>query len=287
MEERKRPKWNIGTVVLIALLAYLVIMIVVYLMTDHVSSYMVTFGTLSGNDSYTAMAVRQEEIVKAPADGYVTYYAMESSKASRNDVICTVAGNKSELTTIRLSDSDLSAVRDLVSRFSRSYSPNSFNNVYELKFAVNSSIVNNSDTGKVNGMVSEAPSDGIVSFITDGKEERKAENISADDFANTEEPARSLQTFDKVSAGDPLYKIISGEHWSLIFPLTESQYASLSSRKTVKVRFVKDGNTETGDLNLFDRDGRHFAEVTLYSGMVRYCTDRYLEIELVTNTYTG
>ena len=55
----------------------------------------------------------------------------------------------------------------------------------------------------------------------------------------------------------------------------------------IKVRFEKDGLSENGDLSLFDKDGTHYALVTLYSGMVRYCDDRYLDIELVTNTVSG
>ena len=46
-------------------------------------------------------------------------------------------------------------------------------------------------------------------------------------------------------------------------------------------------NLASGSLTLKDIDGTHYAVVTLYSGMVRYCDDRYLDIELVTNTVTG
>ena len=282
-----RINWNIGTVIFGALFVYLIIMIVVYLLTDHVSSYMVTNGTLSRNNTYTAMAIRQEQIVRSPADGYVNYYVLDSSKAGKGTVVCSITGTKSELTTVRLSDADLSAVRKLTSRFLHTYSSDDYQSVYDLKYAINSSVVNNSETGKISGMTSEAPVDGLVTFYMDGQETLLAADITKSDFKSSARQSKQLRTEDEVAAGDPIYRIISSERWAIVFPISDKQYAELSSRNTVRVRFAKDGNTETGDLTLFDSDGAHFAQVSFYSGMVRYCDDRYLDIELVTNNSNG
>ena len=90
MKERKRFNPNIGTVIFGALFIYLIVMIVVYLFTDHVSSYMVTSGALSGNDTYTALALRQEQIVLSPGSGYVNYYILDSAKAGKDSVVCGI-----------------------------------------------------------------------------------------------------------------------------------------------------------------------------------------------------
>lgn len=283
----KRINWNIGTIIFGALFIYLIIMIVVYLATDHVSSYMVTNGTLARNETYTAVALRQEQLARSPADGYVNYYYLDSVKAGKGAVICSITGSQSELTTIRLSDADLSSVRKMASQFSRGYSGNAFHAVYDLKYGINSSVVNNAETGKISGMSSEAPVDGIVSFSSDGLEDLAEQNITSDLFRAKKTQPAALRTEEAVKAGDPVYRMISSEQWSVVFPISDRQYAELSSRKTVKVRFAKDGNTETGDMTLFDNGRTHFAKVTFYSGMVRYCNDRYLDIELVTNNTSG
>ena len=71
--------------------------------------------------------------------------------------------------------------------------------------------------------------------------------------------------------------------------LSDHQYKRLtdSDRTRIRVRFAKDGLSETGNLRFFDSDGVHYAEITFTDGMVRYCNDRFLNVELVTNTVTG
>ena len=287
MKEKKHHVWNIGTVIFGALFLYLIAMIVVYLMSDHVTSYMVTSGTLSRNETYIALAVRQEQIARAPADGYVNYYVLDSGKAAKGSVVCSITGTKNALTTVRLSDSDLGAVRRMASQFSHAYQSDQFRQIYDLKYAMNSSIVNNAASGTVSGMVAEAPIDGIISYSMDGLEDVTVARVGTEHFKNTSPVADELRTEEQVAAGDPIYRVVGSERWSLVFPISDRQYANLSSKKTVKVRFVKDNTTENGDLTLFDRDGTHFAQIDFYSGMVRFCNERYLDIELVTNTQSG
>ena len=288
MKEQRRFNPNIGTVIFGALFIYLIVMIVVYLLTDHVSSYMVKSGALSGNDTYTALVLRQEQIVLAPGNGYVSYYVLDSAKAGKDSVVCSITGTKNETTIVRLSESDLDAVRKLASSYSANYSSDEYRKVYDLKYAVNASIVNNSENGAAaQGTVSLSPSDGIISYIMDGKESITKDTFTADDLKKTAASTQQLRTEKEISAGDPLYRVIGSEHWQVIFEINDRQYSALSSRKTVRVRFAKDGNTETGDVELIDMDGKHYAVITFSSGMVRYCNDRYLDIELVTNTQSG
>ena len=288
MKERKRFNPNIGTVIFGALFIYLIVMIVVYLFTDHVSSYMVTSGALSGNDTYTALALRQEQIVLSPGSGYVNYYILDSAKAGKDSVVCGISGTKNETTAVRLSEADLDAVRRLSSQYSSNYKSDEFRKIYDLKYAVNASIVNNSENGiAAQGTVSLSPSDGIISYIMDGKENLTKDTFTSDDLKKTAASTVQLRTEKEINAGDPLYRVIGSEHWQLIFQINDRQYSTLASRKTVRVRFAKDGNTETGDLELLDLEGKHYAVVSFSSGMVRYCNDRYLDIELVTNTQTG
>lgn len=288
LRERKRFNPNIGTVIFGALFLYLIVMIVVYLMTDHVSSYMVTSGTLSGNDTYTALALRQEQIVLSPGNGYVNYYILDSAKAGKDSVVCSISGIRNETVSVRLSESDLDAVRRIASQYSTNFSTDDFRKVYDMKYAVNASIVNNSENGlAAQGTVSLSPSDGIISYIMDGKESLTESSLTADDFKKTAANTVQLRTEKEIQAGEPLYRVINSEHWEVVFPINDRQYSTLASRSTVRVRFAKDGYTETGDVSLFDIDGKHYAAVLFSSGMVRYCNERYLDIELATNTQSG
>ena len=79
MFRKKHFNINIGTVIFGALFLYLIITVVLYLTAEHISSYQVTSGPLSQNETYTALALRSEEVVDATAGGYVSYYLGDSS----------------------------------------------------------------------------------------------------------------------------------------------------------------------------------------------------------------
>ena len=71
MKERRGFNLNIGTVIFGALAVYLIITLFLYLASDRITPYLVTSGTLSRNQTYTALALRTEHVVNSTADGYV------------------------------------------------------------------------------------------------------------------------------------------------------------------------------------------------------------------------
>lgn len=289
--KKQRGAFNIGAVIFGALFIYLIIVLVMYAMTDRVSTYMVTTGTLSANDSCTALALRSEQVVTAGESGSVSYFTQDGTKVSKDSFVCSI-GDSSDAESqsteqTDLTSDDLEQVRSLASAFSGAYRESDFQDVYDLKYSLESSVINNTDAASVSGTPVKAPSDGVVSYTVDGLESLTADDVTADDFDENAQPSTRLRTSSQVTAGDQLFRLITDDTWELMFPVSDRLYATLASRSTIKIRFAKDGITETGNLSLKDIDGTHYAVVTLYSGMVRYCDDRYLQIELVTNTVTG
>ena len=54
------------------------------------------------------------------------------------------------------------------------------------------------------------------------------------------------------------------------------------------MKFLKDDATQTGLLTIVTgEDGNYYGKITFSRGMIRYSGDRFLNIELVTNTQTG
>ncbi len=286
-KKERRFTLNIGVIIFGAIFVYLLITLHLYLSTDHVSSYMVTSGTLSNNESYTALALRTETVATATASGYVNYYVQNDSKASKDDVICSISDAQTVLSTENLAEADINTVRSLASAFSAAYDEDNFEEVYDLLYTMNSTIISDSDNGAISGTVIKSVSDGVITYTMDGYEDYDAMDVTEDLFTTKAYSSTQLRTDEAVSAGDSLYRIVSSDTWELIFPVSDRQYAKLSSKSSIKVKFAKDGQTETGDLTLFDKDNVHYAQITLYSGMVRYCDNRFLEIELVTNTESG
>ena len=69
--------------------------------------------------------------------------------------------------------------------------------------------------------------------------------------------------------------------------MTNKQVVTLSNFSTIKVKFLKDGKTQTGTLNLKSINDQNYAVISFTSGMIRYAEDRFLSIELVTNNGSG
>ena len=107
--EYRRYSWlNIGTILFGAIFIYMVITVILYLTAQHITSYEVTSGSISGNYRYTALAIKSEKIIPADYSGYVTYYARSGARAGSGMIICSIDENPSQERTsdVVLSEDD-------------------------------------------------------------------------------------------------------------------------------------------------------------------------------------
>lgn len=287
---------NIGTFIFSVILLYIVISLIIYATTKHISTYQVISGPLAQNQTYTALAVRSETIVTANNDGYVRYYAQDGHRVSKSGAVYSLTQTVPETTgSTELSESALSNVRSLTAQFASSFNPANFGQVYSFKYALAGSILDyagmdssDSSTAVVgDASVYMAPESGIVVYSQDGMENISADNFTADDFSYASYKVENLRTTEKITAGTPVYRLVNDETWSLIVPVSSVQATKLEGKTSIKVRFKKDSTTMTGSLQLFKRADAVYAEITFTSGVIRYVSDRYLEIELITNAEKG
>lgn len=287
---------NIGTFIFGVILLYIVISLIIYATTKHISTYQVISGPLAQNQTYTALAVRSETIVTANNDGYVRYYAQDGHRVSKSGAVYSLTQTVPETTgSTELSESALGNVRSLTAQFASSFNPANFGQVYSFKYALAGSILDyagmdssDSSTAVVgDASVYMAPESGIVVYSQDGMENISADNFTADDFSYASYKVENLRTTEKITAGTPVYRLVNDETWSLIVPVSSVQATKLEGKTSIKVRFKKDSTTMTGSLQLFKRADAVYAEITFTSGVIRYVSDRYLEIELITNAEKG
>ena len=288
--------FNIGTLIFGAILLYIVISLIIYATTKHISTYQVIAGPLAQNQTYTALAVRQETVVKSNNDGYIRYYAREGRKVSKTGAVYSLAQSPEKSSgTTELSEESLSKIRALAAQFASSFNPDNFGQVYSFKYSLTGSILDyagmdrSNDSTAVLGdsSVYLAPESGVVVYTKDGMENVTAENFTADDFSYSSYKVENLRTSERISAGTPVYKLITSEEWSVLIPVTTAQASKLEGKTSIKVKFFKDSSTMNGALELLTRDDGTYAKVTFSSGMIRFASDRYLEIELITNAEKG
>ena len=72
-----------------------------------------------------------------------------------------------------------------------------------------------------------------------------------------------------------------------MIPLSDKQAEKLKDRSTIRVKFLKDDMTQNGDFSIITIDGGKYGQIDFNKGLIRYASDRFLDIELVTNTVVG
>ena len=295
---------RVGTVVFGAILLYIIISLVVYLTSNHVQYYQVTSGPLAKNQIMTGIAVRDEQVITTDISGYVTYYAQGGSRIRKSGMLFGISPNNENAGRKGMSDSARLSVLETIRQFAMNYDGMDYREVGKLKFDVTGRIV--SDTPILSDEMQEAsfrsrgvytvgtetitaaPRDGIIVYATDGYESYDVSKIEPEDFNEKNYSMTDLHTTGRVEAGDPVLKLICSEQWSLILPLTSLQTVRLDGVDRIRVRFLKDNVTETANVTILTMGtNTYYARLDFSTGMVRYADERFLDIELVTNTQTG
>ena len=285
---------NVGTLIFGLILVYIVITLILYLTQKHIAGYEVVEGTISGNYRYDAIALKEEEIINSDVSGSVSYYAREGSKANKDQVICSVGVSpltdpESNIVT-QLSEEDLQQAKNEMITFAVNFSDNMFSEVYGFKSDMQGVILQssiNEDAGDYVSGSFAAPAPGFVVYSLDGMEDLTAEDLSSECFNIGTYQSENLRLKSAVSAGDPLYKLITNDTWELCFPVSDALRRDLEDIKTIRVRFLKDNTTFSAPIEMVEGKDGVYGKITLKSSLVRYVTDRYLEIELILNRAKG
>ena len=315
--------FNISTIMFGALLLYMIITVVLYATSSHVTTYQVTTGPLTKNPVCTALALRSEEVITAENSGYIEYYATEGMQVRKDGSVYSISNEQHENTAVALSDEQMEEVRSSTEQFSYAYNSNNFYDTYSYKYQVRGTILQaakaetsqatqtsedsqtasseeGENTDSVAGSavtgnsisignqdVYTAPEAGIVVYSTDGYENKTADSLVEEDFNQMAYQKENLITGNEIQTGDSVYKLIASENWTLMVPLTDQMAAALAGRESIQVKFVKDGESQNGSLSIVNIGSQKVAKIELINGMTRYAGDRFLEVELVINTQSG
>ncbi len=273
----------------------MIIMMVMYLTQTHITSYEVRKGTLTGNYRYEALALREETIVTATHSGSVRYFEREGAKASAGSTVCAI--NESGDTEIEsigdfsMSEDDEERLQDILSSFTINFSSDNFQKTYDLKASVegliSEVIEENSGSNTSTRNACYAPASGFVLYKLDGFEDTQESELTSDMFSQSNYSATNLRSQGTVTAGDALFKLVTSEEWTLYFPMDSTLATELADSSTIKFRFLKDNVTFSSSFEIVTNGEESFGKITLDNSLVRYVTDRYLEIELVMNKKSG
>ena len=290
---------NIGTIIFGILFVYIIISTFLYMTARHVTSYQVTAGPLAKNQTFTGLAVRSERVITADSAGYLSYYARENSRIRKNGVVYGISSARQSEEEAELTEETLERLGNDIRKFSQTYDSSDFFSTYSLKYQLEGDLLDArlsaAGTGAVPGAVtvgnqtvSTAGADGIVCYTSDGYEQVDVSGVTKDLLDEKAYHITNLKTSERIQAGDPVYKLVDSENWSLVIPLTARQIVKLDDVSGIRVKFLKDGITQKAAFRITqNEDGSYFGILDFDSGMIRYISDRFIRIELVTNNQTG
>lgn len=306
---RKPLNINIGTVIFAVILVYIVFCVFTYFTARHVVWYEVQAGSLSTNNIYEAVAIRDETVVNATDAGYINYFAREGARVAVGDLVYTVdeSGKLADYIGTSatgensLSPTDLAELKSEIVGFTNSFDRRNFSTVYDFKYDMEGTVVKLSNysilesidslqSSELAGLIKQctASSAGIVIYSIDGYEELTLEQMTKEVFDKDNYEKKQLLSNDLIAAGDPVYKISSNEDWSLVIQTDAERAGELLEAEYVRVRFLKNQEVSWGKVTSFTNEsGDTFVQLTFTNSMITFANDRFVDIELILEDENG
>lgn len=300
---------NVGIFLFAVVLIYLIVTVIMYLTGDSVSVYEVRKGSIVKDNSYTGLIIREETAVNAESGGYISYYQNENTKIKKGSSIYAVspekldteANEQAEIYSGDLNQEVQSGIIHQIQNFNENFRDSDFSSVYTLKNEITASLqdtLSESRTDHLDTVIEQsgqdvsvykAPRDGIIAYTVDGLEPLTKDNFKAEDFDRSGYESTAFEDGSKISSGDPVYRMITSENWSVIVPLSEENAKELRNAETtsIRVRIDKDSETLWADFSILERGGVSYGCLDFDNSMIRYALDRYLNVELIMEDETG
>lgn len=302
---RKKGNLNIGVFIFGIIFIYLIVSLLMYLTSGPVSVYEVRKGSILRDTAYTGFVVRDETIVEAQEEGYVNYFVTEGEKVGARTSVYASSPEKldfqaaDEESQASLTAEEEASLLTDIQAFSDNFQEANFQEVYTVKDKIEDLLDSRSSQNrkaqldemlKTQGdslKVYNASRDGIIIYATDGYEDTTISDVTEEMITLNDHETLTLSNNTKVQAGDPVYKLITSDQWTVVVVLSDEMTEELAETKRIKVRFAKDNQTETADFAIYNTESANLGFLTFDTGMVRYARDRYLDIELILEDESG
>lgn len=307
---RRRRNANIGVLIFAAIFIYFLIYTVMFMTRDKISVYEVVYGKTaeSTNKYYEGLILRSETVYYAPSAGYLNCFVRERDKVAVGKTVYTIDenGSISELLQEALSENstltseNYADIKQMISDFSLNYSDSSFEAVYDFKVDIDAALLEYVNMNKINEIVGsmndndlslyktiKADKSGIVSYNVDGYEEKTVTSLRLADFNKENYTSTSHKSNDLIAAGTPVYRAVNSEKWDIFIPLSEEDVKKYYEDDRIKIRFRRDGVTAVGDFKIIYIEGKPYGQISLEQFMVRYASERFVDVQIVEEQVEG
>lgn len=295
---------NVGLIVFLVVLAYVLISLFSYLTSHKTEVYEVRTGLLTDNLIYQGVVLRQETVVNSDYTGTINYYNKEGERLPVGGLAFSVDETgkladyvKAESETFFSHEDLLRFRRDAIS-FSRNFDPKLFSSVYDFKSGAVSSaqkITNRKvldELEEQSGMsihTCTTRNSGEIVYAIDNCEDYTFEKLTPESFDRTGYKKHLLSNGSKITAGDPAYKIVTDENWSVAIHVANAEEAeALVKQGYIQIRFLDNGLISRASVSSrSDDEGNYYVNLRMNNSMSSFYTDRFLDVELLTSQKGG
>lgn len=300
----KRSRINIGLIVFIVIFIYILSNFISYLTREHISIFEVEAGGIVDEDVFSGVVLRDEEVVRTAASGYINFYIPDGDKAAKNSNVCVItkadSADKSNSgqseNNFALTRDDFSNIREQIVDYNKKYSDSNYSEIATLDYRLNNilgqivSRTNITNLGRASSSsyeIMKAEENGLVSYSIDGLETLKESDINENSFQSGLTDRKQITAGSFLKADEPAYKIIHEDAWEIVISPSEEQLEKLRDLETVDVTIIRDNLTTSAQIHIFENNGRSYVGLILNNYMIRYCNDRYLDVRLLWSSYSG
>lgn len=308
---KRKGHWNIGTILFGIIFIYLIFTVLIYFTKDRVSVYEVREGSILKDRNLTGIILRNESVVNAEKSGYVNYFVDDAQKISNGTNIYTITSSPLETQTdqnsndeVSLSTEEWNSILLKAQEFNESYYPEEFKTASNLKNEVTAVLQNNTTQSRVaqlnailqsgNVEAFQSQDDGIIELSTDGYENLQLTDITDDTLDKAKYSVTELTGNQKIEAGQPVYRLITDEEWSVTVKLTSELVKVFKNKMngedtlSVQVRFLRDNRSMWGTLRFLEKGKDNiYATITFENSMIRYADERFTSIEIILEDESG
>ncbi|MCR5584339.1 MAG: hypothetical protein K6F63_02755 [Lachnospiraceae bacterium] len=301
---KQRKEVNIGVVIFLFVLVYLIINVYVPLSKTEISIYEVSPGKLYARDSFKGMIVREESVYSTPSSGYINYYFKEGDKICKNESVYSVGTDKtvyerlnSEKTGIKLSTEETADLKDYINQtYSKASDFEDYSVVHDEILQYYRRTMDNKVMIKLNEIIAgtglnagfsivNSERSGIISYYIDNYS-----NVNTTNFNNSmfEEAYTSEYTYktDMFEAGNTVYKLITSDDWNIIVKLSDEMYSKLQDK--TKVSFTIDSAQKlTAPVTFMKAGNVYYAVISMNHYVANYTKERFVDISFDTDENSG
>lgn len=292
MAKRNSKKINITNLIVIAIAIYIIVLAMLYFFGSSYDTYEVMHGKLEDYDLTTGIAVRNETDIKSEDTLKPVFYVNEGDKINAGGVVYSTenySGN-SILDINDLSDNIKTKIKEDLENIQRNHNKTNFYLTKQKLDEINKNFVSSDATTYTNlENAFMSPRDGVISFNVDNLDGITVDNIKEKDFDESNYNITNTRMQSEIKTNEVIFKLVSSEDWNIVIRLDEDRFNKLKSQEKTKVsvQFLSDGFVTNAGIKLVKKDSRYYGILNLSNSMVRYISDRYIEIKVIYDGATG